>query len=71
MDNVLINRAQFHKMNFIMNAIDSGWSVTKNMDNYIFKKKHENRHEIFRADYLEKFVGANMDLEKYSLGATK
>jgi hypothetical protein len=48
MENVVIDRAQFQKMNFIMNAIDSGWSVTKNIDAYVFKKKHE---EIHRHEY--------------------
>jgi hypothetical protein len=68
MENVVIDRAQFKKMNFIMNAIDCGWSVTKNEDAYIFKKKHEGKQEVFMADYLEKFIVANMDLDKYSLG---
>jgi hypothetical protein len=54
-----------------MNAIDSGWSVTKNADKYVFKKKHEGKQEVFMADYLEKFIGANMDLDNYSLGTTK
>lgn len=51
-----------------MNVIDGGWSVTKNDGAYIFKKKHEGKQEVFRADYLEKFIGMNMDLDKYSLG---
>jgi hypothetical protein len=70
MENVAINRVQFQKMNFIMNAIDSGWSVTKNVDAYVFKKKHEGKQEVFMADYLEKFIDMNMDLDKYSLGTT-
>ena len=68
MENVVIDRAQFQKMKFIMNAIDSGWSVTKKEDAYVFKKKHEGKQEVFMADYLEKFIGINMDLDKYSLG---
>jgi len=71
MENIVIERAQFQKMNFIMNAIDSGWAVTKQSDKYIFKKKHEGKQEVFMADYLEKFIGANMDLDNYSLGTTK
>jgi hypothetical protein len=51
-----------------MNAIECGWSVKKTDDTYVFKKKHEGKQEVFMADYLEKFVGANMDLDKYSLG---
>ena len=68
MENVTIDRAQFQKMNFIINAIENGWSVTKNEDLYVFKKKHEGKKEVFMADYLDKFIGTNMDLDKYSLG---
>jgi hypothetical protein len=71
MENIAINKSKFQIMNFILNAIDSGWSVTKNDDKYVFKKKHEGRREVFMADYLEKFIDANMDLDKYSLGTTK
>jgi len=71
MENIVIDRAQFQKMKFIMNAIDSGWAVTKQSDKYTFKKKHEGKQEVFMADYLEKFIGANMDLDNYSLGTTK
>ena len=45
-----------------MNAIDSGWSVTKKEDTYVFKKKHEGKQEVFMADYLEKFIDKNMKL---------
>ena len=33
----------YHKMTFIMNALEKGWSVKKKNDEYIFSKKHENR----------------------------
>lgn len=45
-----------HKMRFIMNAIDSGWTVKKHQDSYVFTKKHENKREVFMENYLEKFV---------------
>jgi hypothetical protein len=70
MENVVIERAKFQKMSFVMNAIDSGWAVTKQGDKYIFKKKHEGKQEVFMADYLERFIEANMDLDNYSLGTT-
>jgi hypothetical protein len=68
MNIIEIERAKFQKMSFIINAIDGGWSVAKRDDNYIFTKKHEGKREIFMADYLEKFIDTNMDLDKYSLG---
>ena len=42
-----------------MNALDNGWSVKKSIDSYIFTKKHENRREIFKEDYLEQFLLTN------------
>lgn len=65
---VNIDRSMFQKMAFVMNAIDSGWSVKKNDENYIFTKKHEGKREVFMADYLEKFVIENMKLEGKTLG---
>lgn len=46
-----------HKMQFITNALDKGWSVKKRNDSYIFTKKHEGKREIFQNDYLDAFIG--------------
>ena len=51
-----------------MNAIETGWTVKKNDDNYIFTKKHEGKREVFMADYLEKFIDKNMRLDDKTLG---
>ena len=64
-----IDRTTFQKMHFVMNAIETGWSVKKIDDNYIFTKKHEGKREVFMADYLEKFVTENMKLEGNTLGS--
>jgi hypothetical protein len=53
---------EYQKMVFIMNALNDGWSVKKNQDTYIFKKKHENKVEIFQEDYLATFIMNNMGL---------
>ena len=58
-----IDTITFQKMNFIMNAIETGWTVKKSDDNYIFTKKHEGKREVFMADYLEKFIDKNMRLD--------
>ena len=58
----------FQKMNFVMNAIETGWSVKKSDDNYIFTKKHEGKREVFMSDYLEKFIDKNMKLDEKTLG---
>ena len=65
---IIIDVITFQKMNFIMNAIETGWSVKKNDDNYIFTKKHEGKREVFMSDYLEKFIDKNMKLDEKTLG---
>lgn len=65
---ISIDVITFQKMNFIMNAIETGWSVKKNDDNYIFTKKHEGKREVFMSDYLEKFIDKNMKLDEKTLG---
>jgi hypothetical protein len=57
--NIQMNKKTFQKMLFIMNALQDGWSIKKSSDTYIFTKKHENRREIFREDYLENFIYSN------------
>jgi len=55
-NNIKIDKPVFQKMMFLTNALDQGWNVRKSRDSYIFTKKHENRKEIFREDYLETFI---------------
>jgi hypothetical protein len=62
--NIQIDKKTFQKMVFITNAIEQGWAIKKRGDSYVFTKKHENRCEVFREDYLEKFVISNMDNDK-------
>lgn len=52
-----------YKKDFIYNALDDGWSVVKKQDYYIFKKKHEERKEVFLDSYLTKFIERNMNLK--------
>jgi len=57
-----VNCIEFQKMSFIYNAIQSGWEVKlNNKDKYVFKKKHENRKEIYLENYLKTFVEENLD----------
>jgi hypothetical protein len=55
-----IENKQYQKYIFLSNALDEGWSVKKSEDSYIFTKKHENRKEIFRENYLENFLISNL-----------
>lgn len=58
-----IDTVKLHKMTFIMNALDEGWSVKKKREVYTFTKKHEGRKEVFNEKYLENFVKKNMELK--------
>jgi len=50
-------------MVFVMNALEKGWAIKKVEDEYIFTKKHENKREIFRENYLETFIQTNFDMD--------
>ena len=52
----------FQKTMFIMNALESGWTVKKKGDKYIFIKKNENRKEIYQEEYLRNFIETNMNI---------
>jgi hypothetical protein len=59
-NNIKMDKNTYKKMIFINNAIEDGWSVKKNNDTYIFKKKHENKVEVFEKDYLDNFIINNI-----------
>ena len=61
-DHIQINKKDFQKMIFIMNALNQGWKIQKEEESFIFTKKHEGKKEIFKSDYLEKFIGSNLDI---------
>jgi hypothetical protein len=61
-ESVTLDKPSILKMNFIMNALEKGWSVKKVDGSFIFSKKHEGKKEIFMEDYLEKFIAENMQL---------
>ena len=62
--NLKIDYITMQKMAFLYNAIEDGWSIKKNKDNYIFTKNHEGKREIFLDSYLQKFMTNNMDINK-------
>jgi hypothetical protein len=64
-EQIQISKKEFHKMIFIMNALNDGWKVKKNEDEYIFTKKHEGKREIFKSDYLEKFIYSNSNIQDF------
>lgn len=48
------------KMVFLYNAVNDGWKIQKQNGLYIFRKKHENKEEIYSDAYLENFVSNNL-----------
>lgn len=61
-EQIQLSKKEFQKMIFIMNALNNGWKVQKEDESFIFTKKHEGKKEIFKSDYLEKFIGSNLDI---------
>lgn len=64
MEKVSVDSIIAQKMAFIYNALEDGWEVKKKAENYVFKKRHHNRREVFLDSYLEQFLRANLDLSK-------
>jgi len=60
--NIKMDRKEFYKMTFIMNALQEGWSVKKKEDTYIFSMKHNGKKEIYKEEYLEDFINRNISL---------
>jgi len=61
-EEIQVDKKEFQKMLFMTNAIEKGWTVRKTDSSYVFKKKHENKKEIFHNDYLVKFINSNLDI---------
>ena len=59
-DKSSISQLQLHKLNFIHNALQDGWSVEQKKNKYIFTKPHDNKKEGFLDDYLEQFIYKNI-----------
>ena len=60
--NLQIDKIKFQKMAFIFNALDSGWSIKKRNNSYIFTKNHEGKKEVFDEKYLTTFMKDNMEI---------
>jgi len=55
-----IDYITLQKMKFLYNALETGWTVVKREDKYIFNKKHEGEKEIYLDSYLQQFIVDNM-----------
>jgi hypothetical protein len=65
-DKIKLDNFTVQKMIFINNALESGWSIKKVEEKYIFSKRHENKREVYLDSYLENFLNTNMKIQNYS-----
>ena len=61
-NNIEIDKLTFRKMNFIYNALENGWNISKKGELYIFKKNHEGKKEVYLDEYLTRFMQENFDI---------
>jgi hypothetical protein len=59
-ENKDIDYITLEKMKFLYNALETGWTVVKKDDKYVFNKKHEGEKEIYLDSYLQQFILANI-----------
>jgi len=62
--NIKIDKIKFHKMVFLYNALEEGWSIKKKSDSYYLLKNHEGKKEIFLESYLSTFITSALDINK-------
>ena len=55
-----VDLVQLQKMTFIYNALETGWTVKKIDNQYIFYKKHEGKKEVYLDTYLQNFIESNL-----------
>jgi len=58
--NDVVDYITLKKMKFLYNVLESGWTIVKKEDKYIFNKKHEGEKEIYLDSFLQNFIQANM-----------
>jgi len=57
-----IDNNKMKKMIFIFNALNNGWTIKKQNNNYIFSKNHENKKELLDENYLFNFISHNINI---------
>ena len=56
-------KMKLHKMAFLYNTLENGWTIQKKDSMYIFTKNHEGKKEVYSDDYLRRFMEANFTLD--------
>ena len=60
-----IENKKLSKMIFLFNALENGWAIKKRDNNFLFRKKHEGKKEIFSDKYLSRFLKENLDFNQF------
>lgn len=55
---------RIYVMHFVMNTLEHGWTIRKKDNNFIFRKRHKNRDEVYSDDYLINFLKINVKINK-------
>jgi hypothetical protein len=53
-------RQEIYIMIFLMNALESGWSIRKKDNNFVFRKRHNHKKEVYSDNYLVNFLKNNL-----------
>tara|TARA_B100001989_G_scaffold172360_1_gene124449 strand:+ start:1082 stop:1306 length:225 start_codon:yes stop_codon:yes gene_type:complete len=61
-----IDSMKLHKIIFLYNALENGWTINKKGNLYIFNKKHEGKKEVLLDDYLRRFMVKNFNINNIS-----
>jgi len=48
-------------LGFLYNVLNNGWTIKKNVNEYIFIKNHEGKKEIFTDNYINTFLKDNFN----------
>lgn len=59
-----IDPIMLHKMAFLYNALENGWSIKKKNNAYVFTKNHEGKKEVYLDNYLKRFMKENFEISK-------
>ena len=59
-----VNPILLHKMAFLYNALENGWTIKKKNNAYVFTKNHEGKKEVYLDNYLKRFMKENFEISK-------
>ena len=58
-----MDSCSYHKMLFLMNCLNDGWSVKKSNNTFIFFKKHKKHPKYLKSTFIQDFIESHMDIK--------